>query len=235
MNSRPKDPSREPLSNRWKRMTDDEKRERIVDAVTSIVGKDGVQGATTARIAATVGVSEPTLYRTFRDRKGMLLAAADEIWRQRHKNLESVEAADTMDFLRKVCESHTRGIRETKTVRFLTELAVSHAGEALSEHIRDLQYGEVQHLAQIIERGKSEGCIRPDVDTEETAWRIMAVYWLEAMARLHGLEQHVLYGFSARRYEAILDEIAVQPAAAAPDSGDDTAPRHPAPDSAPLG
>ena len=79
MKTQSKDPSREPLSNRWKRMTDDEKRERIVDAVTSIVGKDGVQGATTARIAATVGVSEPTLYRTFRDRKGMLLAAADEI------------------------------------------------------------------------------------------------------------------------------------------------------------
>jgi len=235
MKTQSKDPSREPLSNRWKRMTDDEKRRRIVDAVTSIVGKDGVQGATTARIAATVGVSEPTLYRTFRDRKGMLLAAADEIWRQRHEELESVEASDGMDFLRKVCESHTRGIRETKTVRFLTELAVSHAGEALSEHIRDLQYGEVQHLAQLIERGKSEGCIRPDVDTEETAWRIMAVYWLEAMARLHGLEQYVLYGFSAKRYQAILDEIAVQQVAAAPEHGDDMAPRHPVADSAPAG
>lgn len=216
-------------------MTDNEKRKRIVDAVIAIVGKKGVQGATTARIAATVGVSEPTLYRTFRDRKEMLLAAADEIWHQRHEELESIEASDAMDFLRKVCDSHTKGIRQTRLVRFLTELAVSNAGEALSGHIRDLQYGEVQHLAQLIERGKSEGSIRSDVDTQETAWSIMAVYWLEAMARLHGLEQYVLYGFSARRYQAILDEIAAQPAAAIPDHGDNMTSRRPLPDSTPVG
>lgn len=216
-------------------MTDDEKRERIVDAVVSILGKDGVQGATTARIAATVGVSEPTLYRTFRDRREMLLAAADKIWQQRHEELESVEATDAMDFLRKICESHTTGIRQTKVVRFLTELAVTHAGEALHEHIRDLQYAEVQHLAQLIDEGKAQGCIRSDVDTQETAWRIMAVYWLEAMARLHNLEEYVLYGFSSKRYQAILDEIEVQMPATGVDDECNSAPERLLPDSASVG
>ena len=64
-------------------MTDEEKQQRIVDAVLSLVAKHGVQGTTTARIAATVGVSEPTIYRTFRNRREMLLAAADKVWQQR--------------------------------------------------------------------------------------------------------------------------------------------------------
>ena len=189
-------------------MTDDEKRRRIVDAVITIVGKHGVQGATTARIASTVGVSEPTLYRTFRNRREMLLAAADRIWQQRHDELESFEAIDAMDFLRKVCESHTIGIRNTRVVRFITELAVSHAGDELSGHIRDLQLDDVRHLAIVVDQGKVEGSVRPDVDSWEIAWRIQSVYWLEAMARLHGLESEVLTGFSTRRFESILDDLA---------------------------
>jgi AcrR family transcriptional regulator len=188
-------------------MTDEEKRRRIVDAVISLVGKHGVHGATTARIAATVGVSEPTLYRTFRNRREMLLSAADKIWKQRHDELEAVEASDAMEYLRKVCESHTVGIQKTKVVRFITELAVAHSAEGVPEHIRDLQFGEVQHLADIIDRGKADGSIRADVETWETAWRIMTVYWLEVMARMHGLEEHVMGGFSGRRYREILDDI----------------------------
>jgi AcrR family transcriptional regulator len=192
-------------------MTDDEKRQRILDAVILIVGKHGVQGATTARIAATVGVSEPTLYRTFLNRKEMLLGAADRIWQQRHDELESFEAVDAMDFLKKVCESHTTGIRNTRVVRFITELAVAHAGDELREHIRDLQYDDVRHLAAVVDQGKAEGSIRPEADSWETAWRIQSVYWLEAMARLHGLENQVLTGFSTRRFEAILRDIAREP------------------------
>ncbi|OFW56445.1 MAG: hypothetical protein A2133_11475 [Actinobacteria bacterium RBG_16_64_13] len=200
-------------------MTDEEKHRRIVDAVLSLVGKHGVQWATTARIAATVGVSEPTLYRTFRNRKEMLLAAADKIWEQRHTELESFESSDAMDFLRKICASHTTGIRNTRVVRFITELAVSHPGDGLREHIRDLQFDNVKRLAGVIDQGKAEGSIRCEVDPWEVAWRIQTVYWLEAMARLHGLEEHVLTGFSSRRFQAILDDIAAQPPATRPDGG----------------
>jgi AcrR family transcriptional regulator len=209
----------ESLSILWKSMTDEEKRQRIVDAVLSLVAKHGVQWATTARIAATVGVSEPTLYRTFRNRKEMLLAAADEIWEQRHSELESFDSSDAMDFLRKICASHTVGIRTTRVVRFITELAVSHTGDGLREHIRDLQFDNVRRLVEVVEQGKAEGCIRADVDSWETAWSIQTVYWLEAMARLHGLEEHVLTGFSSRRFQAILEDIAGQSLATQSDGG----------------
>jgi AcrR family transcriptional regulator len=192
-------------------MSDDEKRERIVDAVQSLVVKNGVQGATTARIAATVGVSEPTLYRTFRNRKEMLLAAADKIWQERHDQIEAFEPADAMDHLRRICEFHTVGIQKTRCVRFLTELSVAPEGDGLQEHIRGLMLDDVHHLAEVVNEGKAQGCIRPEVDPWETAWRIMAVYWLEAMARLHGLEDQVLSGFSSRRFQNVLGEIAAEP------------------------
>ncbi len=199
------------LSLRWKQLSEEEKRRRIVEAVLQLIAKHGVQGTTTARIAAAVGVSEPTLYRTFRSRKEMLLAAADRVWQQRFEELESVEYSDAMDHLRKICELHTIGIQKTRVVRYLTELAVAPAKDGLREHIRDQQLQEARRFAAIVEEGKTQGCIRPEVDSWETAWRIMAVHWLEAMARLHGLEDQVLTGFSTRRFQSILDEIAVEP------------------------
>lgn len=208
-----KERGREPLSIGWKRMTEQEKRQRIVDAVLLVITKHGVQATTTARIAAAAGVSEPTIYRTFRSRKEMLLAAADEVWQQRRDELESFEATDAMDHLRKVCELHTVGIQRTRVVRFLIELAVAPPSDGLREHLRDQQLSEAQRFADIVEEGKAQGCIRPDVDSQETAWRIMSVHWLEAMARLHSLEDAVLTGFSTRRFQSILKEIAAEPAA----------------------
>ena len=211
-----KERGREPFSARWKRMTAEEKRQRIVDAVLLLISKHGVQGTTTARIAAAVGVSEPTIYRTFQSRREMLLAAADKVWQQRRDELESFEPSDAMDHLRKICEYHTTGIQRTRVVRFLTELSVASPTDGLREHLRDQQLREAQHLADIVEEGKAEGCIRADVDSRETGWRIMSVHWTEAMARLHGLEDEVLSGFSTRAFRVILDDIAAKPLSTKP-------------------
>jgi AcrR family transcriptional regulator len=192
-------------------MTVEEKQRRIIDAVLSLIAKYGVPGTTTARIAAAVGVSEPTIYRTFSSRKEMLLAAADRVWQQRRDELEAFESVDAMDRLRKISESHTQGIQKTRVVRYITELAVTDPADGLREHLREQQLSEAQHFADIVDEGKAQGCIRADVDSWETAWRIMSVHWLEALARLHGLEDVVMTGFSTRVFESILDEIAARP------------------------
>lgn len=188
-------------------MSDEEKRRRIVDAVLLLIAKHGVQGTTTARIAAAVGVSEPTIYRTFRSRKEMLLAAADKVWQQRRDELESFEAVNAMDRLKKISEHHTAGIQKTRVVRYLTELAVASSADGVREHLRNQQLSEARHFADIVEQGKAQGCIREDVDSWDTAWRIMSVHWLEALARLHGLEEVVMSGFSTRVFESILKDI----------------------------
>ena len=53
----------------WKRTTEADKKKRIIGAVLRLVVKHGVHGTTTARIAAEAGMSEPTLYRTYRNKK----------------------------------------------------------------------------------------------------------------------------------------------------------------------
>lgn len=189
-------------------MSAEEKHRRIVDAVLMLIAKHGVQGTTTARIAAAVGVSEPTIYRTFRDRRAMLLAAADKVWQQRREELEAFEPSDAMDYLRKVSEYHTAGIQKTQVSHYLHELVVAPPTDGLRGHLRDHMLDEARRLAAVLEQGKAQGCVRHDIDSDEYAWRIMSVYWLEAMARLYGLEDVLLTGFSTRLFDTILNSIA---------------------------
>jgi AcrR family transcriptional regulator len=200
-------------------MTTEEKHRRIVDAVLVLIAKHGVQGTTTARIAAAVGVSEPTIYRIFRNRKAMLLAAADKVWQQRRDELEAFEPSDAMDYLRRVSEYHTAGIQKTQVSHYLHELVVAPRTDGLREHLREHMLSEAHHLAEVLEEGKAQGCVRPDIDSDDLAWRIMSVYWLEAMARLYGLEDVLLTGFSTRLFQTILNSIAVGPASDGPGDG----------------
>jgi len=195
-------------------MSPEERKQAVIQAILHVMAKHGVQGTTTARIAAAVGVSEPTIYRVFPSRRAMLRATAEKLWQQRCEELESFTASDAMDYLRKLSEQHTQGIQRTRVSRYLQELSLARPSDGLRDYLRSVLIAEAERLAQIVEQGKKEGCIRPDADSWEVAWRIMMVHWLEATALRHGLEDILLRGFSTRVFKSILEDIAIHNGAA---------------------
>jgi AcrR family transcriptional regulator len=206
--------SHEPMSVRWKRMKEAEKKKRVVDAVLRLIDKHGVHGVTTARIAAAVGVSEPTLYRTFRNKKEILLEAADAAWQTRLDNLNAARALDSsnaVEHLRNIGEYHTKGIQEGRVVQWVWELAVAPPSLGLRRRLREQQLKDLQYLVDVIEEGKNQGSIRQEVDSQDAAWRIMAFYWLEAASCMLDLQKVVLSGPSTRVLDSILDQIAAPP------------------------
>jgi AcrR family transcriptional regulator len=199
---------------RWKRMTEAEKKQRIVSAVLNLIDKHGVQGVTTARIAATVGVSEPTLYRVFRNKKEILLEAADAAWQRRLDNLNAARAlgaSDAVQHLRNIGEYHTKGIQEGRVVQWIWGLAIAPPSLGLRRRLQEQQLEDLQYLVGVIEQGKNQGSIRQDVDSQDAAWRIMAFYWLEAASCMLDLEKVVLSGPSTRVLDSILDQLAAPP------------------------
>jgi AcrR family transcriptional regulator len=57
--------------------TDDELRERIVQAAAELLARGGRGAVTTRAVAADVGVSPPTIYRLFGEKNGLLSAVAE--------------------------------------------------------------------------------------------------------------------------------------------------------------
>ena len=56
-----------------------DRKAQIIQSAVGLMTEEGMAGATTARIAKQVGVTEPALYRHFKNKQAILLAALDDI------------------------------------------------------------------------------------------------------------------------------------------------------------
>ncbi len=57
----------------------------------------------------------------------------------------------------------------------------------------------IRSVASTVEEGKTQGSIRPDIDSEQVAWALHAVWWAEDIAYVMGLSQFVTAGRSTTR------------------------------------
>jgi TetR/AcrR family transcriptional regulator len=191
------------------RMTGAERKAQIVDVVLQLVNRRGVEGTTTARIAAQAGVTEPTLYKYFESRREMLLAALDVVFDRAMEAVNSSKEQDAVERLRRIGEYHTR---ETQARRLgfvspLFEFVVAPPETGLRDRVRSRSLDVTDALAAIVEEGKAQGRIRPDVDPKRVAWRIMGFYWLEDVASLMDLDEVVSEGVSTEMFDGILADI----------------------------
>ena len=71
----------------------DEQRKRLLPIVCEVFSERGYHRATTAELAERCGVRENILYRLWRDKKAMFLAAIDDIFRSRAERWGEILAA----------------------------------------------------------------------------------------------------------------------------------------------
>lgn len=193
------------------RMTGAERRAQIIDVVLRLVHEHGVEGTTTARIARATGVTEPTLYQYFGSRREMLLAALETVFEHAKDSVDSWQQGDVVERLREIARYHTRETK-AKGLRFVDpmfEFIVAPASEGLRDTVLAGNLVIIDALAGIIEEGKSEGCIRPDVDSRRAALRIMGFYWFEDVSSLMDLGEVVDEGLSEEMFDAILADISL--------------------------
>ncbi|MFH0915497.1 MAG: TetR/AcrR family transcriptional regulator [bacterium] len=191
------------------RMTAAERKAQIIEVVLGLVNKHGVQGTTTARIAAAAGVTEPTLYKYFDNRREMLLAALDVVFDRAEEVVRSSDESDAVERLRRIGQYHTR---ETNAKRLgfvnpLFEFMVAPPETGLRDRVRSRNLVVINELAAIVQEGKAQGRIRPDVDAKRVAWRIMGFYWFEDVSSLMDLSEVVTEGMSEEMFERIIADI----------------------------
>jgi AcrR family transcriptional regulator len=188
-----------------------ERRPQIINAVLRLVDEHGVQGTTTARIAAAVGVSEPTLYTYFENRQDMLLAALDVLFDRAEDFVRLSPGNDAVERLRNIGSGHTgeTAARKLGFVSPLFEFIVAPHEAGLRERARDRGLAILHLMQAIIEEGKAEGKIRADVDARRAAWRIMAFYWFEDISSLQEMTEVVDQGISTEFFDDFIAQIVV--------------------------
>src|SRR5512141_1265268 len=152
------------------RQTSQETKRRLTQATLDVVAKEGVEGATTSRIAEAAGLSPAALYKHFATRRDLLLAALDTLYDTIHEVvLESSSEPDVLERLRSIGRLHSdlivsgRGSFIYPLFEFLA--ATPESGLREAQGLRQLQM--IRSLAAIVEEGKAQGSIRPDIDSEQ--------------------------------------------------------------------
>jgi TetR/AcrR family transcriptional regulator len=192
------------------RLTAAERKQQIVEVTMDLVAKNGVQATTTSRIAAAAGISEATLYRHFASRREMLLAALDLVYERVFKVIHSAENANALERLRGIGRYHSGIIADDNEgfVHPLFEFIAAPPECGLRESLAERQRAAIDSLAAIVEEGRQQGLIRPDIDRAQLTWELVAVYWAQDVSYLMGLNEYVNVSRGQQMLEHILGAIA---------------------------
>ena len=185
-------------------------RRTIVEETLRLVQRRGVQGATTARIAAASRLSEGTIYRLFGSKNGLLLAVLDLIYDRIFEVIGSSRNEDPIERLREIGRFHAKAMVSADPNYFVQPLfefiGAPERGE-LQQALGERQQRAIDSLSAIVEEGKTRGSIPNTVDSVQVAWELLAIYWAEDVSVLMGLPEFVLQGRSERVLGALLSRV----------------------------
>ncbi|MGH7786245.1 MAG: TetR/AcrR family transcriptional regulator [Candidatus Binatia bacterium] len=166
------------------------RREQLLDAAVEAFAEHGFRGASTANIAARLGVSEPTLFRHFPSKRALYLAAIDRSADQMIAQWRAIAAdcATPLEALLEVGRWYFAELQRDSrhlVLRFRSygEATDPEVGERVRAHFREV-FAFVQDLH---ERARSAGLIDANTDTAARTWLFMAIGTLLDATQILGL------------------------------------------------
>jgi AcrR family transcriptional regulator len=197
------------------RKTKAERKREIVDATVQLLGTYGVQGTTVSRIAAAAGIARGALYQHFPNREALLEAAIAAMGERSSRWILEPTGTDVVERLVNIGRTHsTWSASEYNTfVRPFFQLLTAEKETALSRRILDKHEEDLGNIVALVEQGKQEGTIAPDVDSSDVAWCLLMHAWAEDIARLMGIDHFVEGGASDRILQRLLATYAARPGA----------------------
>ena len=187
-----------------------DRKEQIARVTRELVAKYGVQGASLARIADAAGVTDAALYKYFASKDDMLIAAYDTMADRVFRWIESFKHLTVDARLRRMGESHAE-LFSQDIVGFngpMFQFNVWLPEDRVRAHVDKTHRAIMDALSRMIEDGKTEASVRPDVDCDFIVSELYAWIWWEDLSYLRGLDPKSIEKLSAEMFGRILTDIA---------------------------
>lgn len=156
-------------------------RQTLLEAAFAEIHRNGFQAASLAQILADTGLTKGALYHHFPDKKALGLAVVEEVIRPRLAAMMFEPLADTSQPLAamqalladKAAEDDPYAVKLGCPLNNLMQ-EMSPVDESFRLHLNDVFEAWVGVVAAALERGKTAGEVRRDVDAEATAFFIVS-------------------------------------------------------------
>lgn len=140
-------------------------KERVVAKASMLFMRNGIKSVTMDNIAGQMGISKRTLYENFRDKDELLMECFIYQSKEVQKEFEkiAVTCANSMELLLRIFFYTWRKLRNTNR-NFYSDMKKYHP--AISSLFEKDKEERVRNAEQLLEQGKREGLIRPDLKIE---------------------------------------------------------------------
>ena len=163
-----------------KRLPANQRKAQLLDTAAKVFAKYGYSGTTTAALAQAAGVSEPIIYRHFKNKKELFIALVEQAGRE---TIEAWEAelksvTDPSERLVRLIGGNPmvalggRGnVRYRVIVAAMTEVEEPEVRKALQEHIATLH----AFIASEVRSSQSSAAVSKRFSPELTAWALIQI------------------------------------------------------------
>ncbi len=190
-----------------RRLPSSKRKEQIIDATIKLIMEKGLAWATMSRIANEVGITEPALYRHFKNRREIILATLKTVSIQLIATI-TIKGDDIVSDLRSMAQAlYDIIMQHPEQAKVLFEFICAAPEEDLRGNMQDFFEEIIHYLESIIEKGINEGSIKADIDVSLTAWEIFALGFTMHYASLIGLNSFLDKDRAMSALETIIQGI----------------------------
>ncbi|GMV96590.1 MAG: hypothetical protein AMXMBFR83_09540 [Phycisphaerae bacterium] len=181
------------------RMKAEDRRRQLLEAAAKSFAKHGYRGTTTARIAAEAGVSEPIIYRHFRNKHDLFIALIEKVADDVFNNWQRAMAGATSPLAKLTVLLYqnpaTSDPWTASVYQLLFHASTETSDPVIQQAIRDHYERYVKALSGVMAEAQAAGQIRGDVPAEWLAWQILHAAVGFAMVRPLKVPSHTSLHF----------------------------------------
>lgn len=180
------------------------RKEQITKAAIDIIGREGAQGFTTARVAKEVGISEANLYRHFKNKDAIISSVIDSIEETLLGNFESIrrERISAIEKLERIFKLHLQYIQENNGIPRIVFSSEVLFVKGLNKKLLSLVNRYMGMLGDVLEEGALDGSIKPKINAEAMAGMYVGMIQFNAMRWLLGGFKYSLIDKSEKLWES---------------------------------
>jgi len=178
------------LAGSRERLKGPERRDQIIEAVTSVMAEHGLPGTTTKRIAEKAGVSEPALYKYFPNKKRLLLEALERVGNTPMQILASMtDVEDNVfdQFIKMSDGFYDFFMGHSEESMLLFEVVAGSRDPEFRMAVSDKFMDYTLIMSAMFEEGKKQGYVKEDLDSTLAAWHVLALGITLVFASVMGL------------------------------------------------
>jgi len=194
-----------------------DRRKQVLESAARCFARCGYRGATTAEIAREAGVSEPIIYRHFKNKHDLFIALIEKVGDDVFKNWQeaTAQARTPLEKLQILMYQNpaTADAWTASVYQVLFHASTEVAEPAIQQAIRDHYQRYVRSIASVMSEAQRAGQIRSDVPAEWLAWQILHAAVGFAMVRPLNIPSHASLEF-ARGTIRLLIELLTRDVAA---------------------